>query len=81
MGAPSFIPSIDLHWGIPFMAFPRSLSTNKMDEYVAYHFEWDQHWVAFPPLPLPNDFQALCLSYELAVVDEAAQRFQLLELP
>ncbi|KAJ8426188.1 hypothetical protein Cgig2_010825 [Carnegiea gigantea] len=53
------------------MAFPRSLSTSKMAQYVAHHFEWDRRGVAFPPLPLLNDFQALCPSYELDVADEA----------
>ncbi|KAJ8435272.1 hypothetical protein Cgig2_026011 [Carnegiea gigantea] len=33
------------------------------------------------PLPLPNDFQALCPSFVLAVTAEAAQCFQLPELP
>ena len=81
MGAPPFISSIYLHWGIPSMAFPHSLSTSEMAEYVAYHFEWDRRQVAFPPLPLLNDFQALCSSYELIVAEKAAQCFQLSELP
>ncbi|KAJ8420864.1 hypothetical protein Cgig2_021280 [Carnegiea gigantea] len=80
MGASSFISSIHLHRGVLSMAFHRSLSTGEMAEYVAYHFEWDRREVAFPPLPLPNDFQALCPSYELAVSKEAARRFELLEL-
>ncbi|KAJ8447165.1 hypothetical protein Cgig2_022894 [Carnegiea gigantea] len=81
MGAPSFISSIDLRRSVPSMAFPRSLSTSEMAEYVAYHFEWDRCGVAFPPFPLPNDFQALCPSYDLAVVEDAAQRFKLPKLP
>jgi len=52
-----------------------------MAQYVAYHFEWDRCRVSFPPLPLLNDVQALCPSYELAVAEEAAQRFELPELP
>ena len=52
-----------------------------MAEYVAHHFEWDRHRVAFPPSPLSKDFQALCQSYELAMVEEAAGCFGLLELP
>ena len=63
------------------MAFPRSLSTMEMAEYVAYHFEWDRCRVTFPPSPLPRDFLALCPSYELAVAEEAAGCFGLLELP
>ncbi|KAJ8425845.1 hypothetical protein Cgig2_033940 [Carnegiea gigantea] len=53
------------------MAFRHSLSTRDMAEYVTYHFKCDRRRVAFPPLPLPNDFQALCRSYELAVAEEA----------
>ncbi|KAJ8444874.1 hypothetical protein Cgig2_029805 [Carnegiea gigantea] len=47
----------------------------------AHHFEWGRHGVAFPPSPLSNDFQALCLSYEFAVAEEAARRFGLPKLP
>jgi len=81
MGALPFISRIDLHRGVFPMAFPRSLSILEMAEYVAYHFEWEQRGVAFPPLPLPNDFQALCPSYELVMAKEAAQHFELRELP
>ncbi|KAJ8435834.1 LOW QUALITY PROTEIN: hypothetical protein Cgig2_003857 [Carnegiea gigantea] len=81
MRAPSFISSIDLHRGVPSMAFPRSLKTGEIAEYDAYHFEWDRRGVAFPSLPLPNDFQALCPSYELAIAKEATQCLELLELP
>ncbi|KAJ8441786.1 hypothetical protein Cgig2_009032 [Carnegiea gigantea] len=81
MGAPSCISSIHLHQGVPSIAFPRSLDTGETAEYIAYYFEWDRRGVAFPPLPLPNDFQALCLSYELAVADDAARHFELPELP
>jgi len=54
------------------MAFSPSLSASEMGQYVAYHFEWNQRGVTFPLLPLSNDFQALCLSYELVVAEEAA---------
>ena len=81
MGAPSFISCIDLHRGVLHMAFPCSLSTGEMADYVAYHFEWDRRGVAFPPLPLPNDFQALCPSYKLVVAEEAAWHFELPKLP
>jgi len=76
-GSPSPISSIDLHRGIPSMSFPRSLSTGEMAEYVTCHFERNRCGVAFPPLALPNDFQALCPSYEFAVAKETAQRFEL----
>ncbi|KAJ8440417.1 hypothetical protein Cgig2_017650 [Carnegiea gigantea] len=81
MWAPSFISSIDLRQRVTSMAFPHSLSISEMAKYVAYYFEWDRRRVAFPPLPLPNHFQALCLSYDLVVAEEAAQRFELSELP
>ena len=63
------------------MDFPHSLSTGEMAEYVTCHFQWDRHAAAFPSLPLPKDFQALCLSYELVVAEEVAWRFELPELP
>jgi len=63
------------------MAFPCFLTTKEMVEYVVCHFKWDRHGVSFPPLPLPKDFQALCPSYELAVAKEAAEHFELPELP
>ena len=52
-----------------------------MAGYVVRHFEWDQRRVAFPSSPLPKDFQALCPSYELAVAEETAEHFELLERP
>ncbi|KAJ8427748.1 hypothetical protein Cgig2_008552 [Carnegiea gigantea] len=52
-----------------------------MAKHVVRHFVWDQHGVSFPPLPLPKDFQALCLSYELAMAEEAAEDYELPELP
>ncbi|KAJ8438398.1 hypothetical protein Cgig2_004508 [Carnegiea gigantea] len=56
-------------------------STGEMTEYVAYHFQWDRRGVAFPRLPLSNDFQALCPSDELTMAEEAARRFELPEPP
>ncbi|KAJ8442958.1 hypothetical protein Cgig2_019531 [Carnegiea gigantea] len=50
------------------MAFPHSLSTKEMAECVVHHFKWDRH-------------RALSPSYELAVVEEAAEYFELSELP
>lgn len=52
-----------------------------MAQYVARNFEWDRRGVSFPSLPLSNDFQALCSSFELAVAKEAAQWFHFPELP
>ncbi|KAJ8445062.1 hypothetical protein Cgig2_022582 [Carnegiea gigantea] len=52
-----------------------------MTEYVVRHFEWDRRGVAFPPSPLPKDFQVVCPSYELVVAEEAAEHFKLPELP
>ncbi|KAJ8434801.1 LOW QUALITY PROTEIN: hypothetical protein Cgig2_033751 [Carnegiea gigantea] len=58
------------------------------DDPMATDYSWasfetwtDRCGVAFPPLPLPKDFQALCPSYELAMVEEAAKHFELPELP
>ncbi|KAJ8441484.1 hypothetical protein Cgig2_011161 [Carnegiea gigantea] len=56
-------------------------SLREMAKYIAYYFEWDWRGVAFPPSPLPKDFQALCSSYELAMAEEATRRFKLPELP
>ncbi|KAJ8438961.1 hypothetical protein Cgig2_018872 [Carnegiea gigantea] len=52
------------------MAFPHSLDTKTIAEYVTRHFAWYRNGVAFPRSPLPKDFQALCLSFELAVAKE-----------
>jgi len=38
-------------------------------------------WVAFPPSPFPKDFHAICLSFELSVVEEATYYYELSELP
>ncbi|KAJ8446511.1 hypothetical protein Cgig2_027473 [Carnegiea gigantea] len=63
------------------MAFPRSLDTKAMAEYVTRHFVWDRRGVAFPSSPLPKDFQALYPNFELAVANEAAEYYELPELP
>ena len=62
------------------MAFSCSLDTKAMAEYVTRHFAWDRRGVAFPPSPLPKDFQALCPSFELAVAKEATEYYELLKL-
>ena len=63
------------------MAFPRSLSTKEMAEYAVHHCEWDRRGVAFSLSPLSKDFQALCPGYELVMAEEAAEHFELPELP
>ncbi|KAJ8449202.1 hypothetical protein Cgig2_027204 [Carnegiea gigantea] len=63
------------------MAFSCFLGTKAIGEYVTRHFAWDRRGVAFPPLPLLKDFQALCPSFELAVAEEAAEYYELPELP
>lgn len=40
--------------------------------YVLENFEWYWREVAFPPLPLPTDYQDLCPDFDLAKVEEAA---------
>ncbi|KAJ8430981.1 hypothetical protein Cgig2_027694 [Carnegiea gigantea] len=67
--------------GVPLMAFPRCLDTKAMSEYVTRHFAWDQHGIAFLPSPLPKDFQTLCPGFDLAVAEEAAEYYELPELP
>ncbi|KAJ8423083.1 hypothetical protein Cgig2_032283 [Carnegiea gigantea] len=81
MGALPFISSISAHREFLTMAFPYSLSTSEMARYVARNFEWERRGVSFPPLPLPNDFLALCSSYEHAMAKEAAQCFHFSKLP
>ncbi|KAJ8436717.1 hypothetical protein Cgig2_027388 [Carnegiea gigantea] len=72
MNALSFISSINLHQDIPY-GFP-SFSKHQRDGLIHC-----------PPLRMGSTrgyfSPALCLSYELAVVKEAAQCFQLPELP
>jgi len=38
-------------------------------------------WDCLFPSPLLKDFQALCPSYELVMAEEAAEDYELLELP
>ncbi|KAJ8451488.1 hypothetical protein Cgig2_017879 [Carnegiea gigantea] len=52
-----------------------------MGELVTYHFSWDRCGIAFPPSPLPKDFQALCPGFELAMAEQAAEHYELPELP
>ncbi|KAJ8444450.1 hypothetical protein Cgig2_005972 [Carnegiea gigantea] len=57
------------------MAFPRSLDTKAMGEFVTRHFSWDRRGIAFPPSPLPKDFQTICPGFELV-----AEYYELPEL-
>ncbi|KAJ8439392.1 LOW QUALITY PROTEIN: hypothetical protein Cgig2_021806 [Carnegiea gigantea] len=61
---------------IPLMAFLVPLALRKWSSTLSDHCG-----VAFPPSSLPKDFQALCPSYDLVVAMEAAERFELPELP
>ncbi|KAJ8442188.1 hypothetical protein Cgig2_005128 [Carnegiea gigantea] len=63
------------------MAFPRFLNTKAMGEFVTCHFSWDRRGKAFPPSPLPKDFQTLYPGFELAVAEQAAEYYGLPELP
>ncbi|KAJ8423412.1 LOW QUALITY PROTEIN: hypothetical protein Cgig2_020949 [Carnegiea gigantea] len=49
------------------MAFPRSLDTKAMSEFVIRRFLWDRWGKAFPPSPLPKDFRSLCPNFDLAM--------------
>jgi len=51
-----------------------------MAEYVILQFTWDRCGVAFPPSPLPKDYQALYPSYELVMAEEASEDYETLEL-
>ncbi|KAJ8434208.1 hypothetical protein Cgig2_015697 [Carnegiea gigantea] len=63
------------------MAFPCFLNTKEMAEYIVRHFAWDRRGAACPLSRLPKNFQALCLNYELAMVEEVAKDYELPELP
>ena len=52
-----------------------------MAEYVIRYFTWDRNGVPFPLSPLPKNFQALCLSYELAGAEEATEDYEIPVLP
>ncbi|KAJ8420667.1 hypothetical protein Cgig2_025351 [Carnegiea gigantea] len=63
------------------MAFPRSLDTKATSEFVIRRFSWDRREKAFPPSPLPKDFRTLCPDFDLAVAEQAAEYYELPELP
>ncbi|KAJ8429577.1 LOW QUALITY PROTEIN: hypothetical protein Cgig2_023783 [Carnegiea gigantea] len=49
------------------MAFPRSLDTTAISEFVIRRFLWDRRGKASPPSPFPKDFRSLCPDFDLAV--------------
>ncbi|KAJ8422193.1 hypothetical protein Cgig2_011945 [Carnegiea gigantea] len=63
------------------MVFPHSLKTNAISLYILEKFEWYRRGVAFPPLPLPSDYEDLCSDFNLAATEEAARDFELPEIP
>ena len=62
------------------MAFPRALDTKGMSEFVVRRFVWDQRGKAFPPLPLPKDFQTLCPDFNMVVAEQAVEDYGLPEI-
>ena len=52
-----------------------------MGEFVVRHFSWDRRGKAFPPSPLPKDFQTLCPDFDMVVAEQAAEDYGLPELP
>ncbi|KAJ8419411.1 hypothetical protein Cgig2_025508 [Carnegiea gigantea] len=58
------------------MEFLCSLMTDEMAFYVLGNFEWYRREVAFPPLPLPYDYEELCLDFVLAEAEEYARDYE-----
>ncbi|KAJ8434640.1 hypothetical protein Cgig2_032918 [Carnegiea gigantea] len=54
------------------MAFPRSVGTRAISEFVIRRFLWDRRGKAFPPSPFPKDFRSLCSDFDLAMAEQAA---------
>ena len=63
------------------MMFPRFFRTGEMALYILENFERVQRGVAFPPLPLPDDYQGRCPDFDLIKAEEAARDFLLPEYP
>ncbi|KAJ8429900.1 hypothetical protein Cgig2_008785 [Carnegiea gigantea] len=63
------------------MGFLRLLKTDDMALYVLENFEWYRREVVFRPLPLPSNYEDLCLGFDLTAAEEAARDFSLLEMP
>jgi len=56
------------------MVFPYFFITEDM----AFHtFDWDLKGVAFPSLPLPDDYRELCLNFVLSEAEKAAWNYPL----
>ncbi|KAJ8433719.1 hypothetical protein Cgig2_004348 [Carnegiea gigantea] len=49
------------------MGFPRLLKMDGMALYLLENFEWYRREVAFPPLPLPSNYEDLCPDFNLTV--------------
>ena len=54
---------------------------DEMTLYVLGNFEWYCREVAFPPLPLPSDYEDLCPGFDLAMAEEYARDYNLPEMP
>ncbi|KAJ8437090.1 hypothetical protein Cgig2_016444 [Carnegiea gigantea] len=52
-----------------------------MSEFVIRRFSWDRRGKAFPPSPPPKDFRSLCPDFDLAMDEQTAAHYELLELP
>ncbi|KAJ8433523.1 hypothetical protein Cgig2_006670 [Carnegiea gigantea] len=74
-------PSVHGFIGLPPMAFPHFLDTKAMSEFVSCHFSWDRRGITFPQSPFPKEFQTLCPGFELAVAEQSAKHYKLLEVP
>ncbi|KAJ8426511.1 hypothetical protein Cgig2_023270 [Carnegiea gigantea] len=62
------------------MVFSRSLITDAMALYVLGNFEWYCMEVAFPPRPLPFDYEEVCPDFVLAEVEEYVRDYEVPEL-
>ncbi|KAJ8445655.1 hypothetical protein Cgig2_009056 [Carnegiea gigantea] len=63
------------------MAFPRSLDTKAMSEFVIRCFLWERRGKALPLSPLPKDFRSICSDFDLTTAEQAAAHYELPELP
>jgi len=62
---------ISLYKRFSKIGFPRSLKMGEMAPYVLENFEWYSREVAFPPLPLPSNYEDLCPDFDLVATEEA----------
>ncbi|KAJ8428431.1 hypothetical protein Cgig2_003133 [Carnegiea gigantea] len=63
------------------MGFPCSLTMDEMALYVLGNFEWYRREVAFPPPPLPSDYEDLCPDFNMAMAEEYARDYNLPKMP